>query len=160
MSELTVAFQEARALGLTGLTQPTLARLVATSTSLEDLRACLVFEHPSWNSVVFRRVHELLGDDIDMAVAYAIWLYHHGRDDDAEQQLETARRISPFDYRVLVLQAWMSYGGSSEATVQCLDEVLRFHPGDEWASRTKADFQSTSHPSMRLPALNLHWMPA
>src|SRR5262245_18997186 len=73
------------------------AQAIAVTTDLDALGMCLVFEDPDWNQLVYSRLEELLGDDIELMLAHALWLYDHGNDNEAHKQLERAQRMAPTD---------------------------------------------------------------
>lgn len=131
---------------------------LAQEKSVEEIRTILSLDLERIAGPALSRLVDLLPNDVDLLLSIALWKYHFGLDEDAQEYLERAKRIAPFDLRVLQVEIFLSYGNELAYILSLCEAALSIFPDDEWILAIKRTIKGTGQlTELSGPPLNLRW---
>jgi hypothetical protein len=131
---------------------------LAQEASIDAIRGTLSFDYEKITGLSLSRLIELLPDNVDLLLSFALWKYQFGLDDDAHRYLEQAKCIAPFDQNVLQVEVFMNYDQPPDYILSLCESALFASPNNEWLINIKQTIEKTGQlTELSSPPLNLRF---
>jgi hypothetical protein len=126
--------------------------------SVEEIKQILPLDYERITGHVLLKLVDLLPQDVDLMLTIALWYFHFGQDEDAGRYLECAKRIAPYDRRVVLTEIYLNFGQPADEMLSLCRAALAIFSDDKWVTAIKEEIETKGQVTeLRGPELGLEW---
>jgi len=131
---------------------------LSQESSVDEIKQILALDLERITGHALLRLVDLLPQDVDLLLTIVLWYFHFGQDEDAGRYLESAKRIAPYDRRVILTEIYINFGQPADEMLRLCRAALAILPGDKWVTAIKEELEIKGQVTeLRGPNLDLEW---